>query len=182
MKTQELKKDIYLIDNFWSSERCDEFIAKTEALGYEPATIQTENGPRLVDHIRNNNRVIYKDINLANDLWLELEPYAPREIGESVVMGLNELFRFYKYQAGQQFRKHRDQSYIRNSKEASYFTFMIYLNDDFKGGTTTFDDLVVTPRKGSALIFYHYMEHEGGEVLEGTKYVLRTDVMYRLKD
>jgi prolyl 4-hydroxylase len=148
---------------------------------YEPATVQTENGPRLVDFIRNNNRVTYKDNDLANELWSAVKDYAPASIGESEAIGLNELFRFYKYQPGQQFKKHRDQSYIRNSKEASYFTFMIYLNDDFKGGATTFNDLVVTPKGGSALIFYHYIEHEGSEVLEGTKYVLRTDIMFRLK-
>jgi prolyl 4-hydroxylase len=182
MKTIQLRKNIYLIDNFWSPERCEDFIRKTETIGYEPATIETENGPRLVDFIRNNNRVIYKDFPLAQDLWLELKPYAPLEIGDSIAIGLNELFRFYKYQPGQQFKKHRDQSYIRNNEEASYFTFMIYLNNDFKGGATTFDDLVITPKKGSALIFYHSLEHEGSEVLEGVKYVLRTDIMFRLKE
>lgn len=182
MKTTELRKDIYLIDNFWSPQRCDDLITKTEQIGYQPATIQTDNGPRLVDFIRNNNRVVYKDMDLANLLWAELKPYSPQEIGESIAIGLNELFRFYKYEAGQQFKKHRDQSYIRNSKEASYFTFMIYLNDNFKGGDTTFGDLTITPKKGSALIFYHYLEHEGSEVLDGIKYVLRTDIMFQLKD
>jgi len=124
---------------------------------------------------------LYEDFKLANELWLELKAYAPQEIGDSLAVGLNERFRFYRYEPGQQFRKHRDQSYIRNSLEASYFTFMIYLNDNFKGGSTTFDDLVVTPRKGSALIFYHYIEHEGSEVIEGTKYVLRTDIMFKVK-
>jgi prolyl 4-hydroxylase len=181
MKSLQLKKNIYLIENFWSDERCIDFINKTESIGYEPATVQTENGPRLVDFIRNNNRVIYKDFSLANELWSALKDYAPVSIGESVAIGLNELFRFYKYQPGQQFKKHRDQSYIRNDKEASYFTFMIYLNDDFKGGATTFNDLIVTPKRGSALIFHHYIEHEGSEVLEGTKYVLRTDIMFQLK-
>lgn len=181
MKSQELRKHIYLIEGFWSAAKCDDFIRESERRGYEPATIQTDNGPRIVDHVRNNNRVVYKDFDLANTVWKQLESLAPREIGESSAIGLNELFRFYKYTPGQQFKKHRDQSYIRNSREASYFTFMIYLNDDFKGGATTFNDLVVRPVKGSALIFYHYLEHEGSEVLEGIKYVLRTDIMYKLK-
>jgi hypothetical protein len=58
---------------------------------------------------------------------------------------------------------------------------MIYLNDGFKGGETKFNNVVVAPKKGSALIFYHYLEHEGSEVIEGIKYVLRTDIMFRLK-
>jgi hypothetical protein len=59
---------------------------------------------------------------------------------------------------------------------------MIYLNDNFKGGETRFNDFVVAPKKGSALVFYHYLEHEGAEVIEGIKYVLRTDIMFRLKN
>lgn len=174
--------DIFLIRNFWSVEKCDEFIAMSENNGYEAATVQTEIGPRIAEHIRNNNRVLYRDFALAQQLWNDLAAYAPKTIGESEAIGLNELFRFYKYQPGQQFRKHRDQSYIRNGREASYYTFMIYLNDNFKGGETIFNDLVVTPRKGAALVFYHYLEHEGSEVTEGIKYVLRTDIMYRIRN
>jgi hypothetical protein len=181
MKTVVLSKDIILIENFWSVEKCDEYIAKSESKGYEAATVQTDNGPRVVDHIRNNNRVLYKDFTLAQELWTELQLHAPKSIGDSEAIGLNELFRFYRYQPGQQFRKHRDQSYIRNSRESSYFTFMIYLNDSFKGGETKFSNLIVAPAKGAALIFYHYLEHEGTEVTEGIKYVLRTDIMFRLK-
>jgi len=59
---------------------------------------------------------------------------------------------------------------------------MIYLNDTFKGGETKFNNLVVAPTKGAALVFYHYFEHEGTEVIEGIKYVLRTDIMFRLKN
>lgn len=147
MKTTALSKDIFLIDQFWSINKCDEFISKSESKGYEAATVQTETGPRVVDHIRNNNRVLYKDFALAQQLWNELAPYAPKSIGDSESIGLNELFRFYRYQPGQQFRKHRDQSYIRNSREVSYYTFMIYLNDNFKGGETKFNDLVVAPKK-----------------------------------
>lgn len=180
MNMTTLSKDIFLIENFWSDTLCDQFILKSEAKGYDKATVETERGPRLIDHVRNNNRVLYEDFDLAEDLWRQVEPYAPKLIGESYAIGLNELFRFYRYEPGQQFKKHRDQSYIRNSEEASYYTFMIYLNDGFQGGETTFDAVTVSPKKGSALIFNHFLEHEGTEVIEGVKYVLRTDVMYRL--
>jgi prolyl 4-hydroxylase len=181
MKTTLLQKDVILIEDFWSTEKCDEYILKSEDKGYEVASVQTDNGPRVVDHIRNNNRVLHKDFGLAEEIWRTLQSHVPNTIGDSEAIGLNELFRFYRYQPGQQFRKHRDQSYIRNSQEASYYTLMIYLNDDFKGGETTFNDLIVSPKKGTALIFYHYLEHAGTEVIEGTKYVLRTDIMYKIK-
>lgn len=182
MKLVELGTNIYSLEGFLTNDECDTFIQKTETAGYQPATIQTDAGPRLVDFVRNNNRVIVDDKVLAQSSWEKLKGFAPPRLGQSIAIGLNERFRFNKYQPGQQFKKHRDQSFIRNSNEASYYTFMVYLNEDYSGGETKFNNLVVTPKKGSALIFYHYLEHEGAEVLKGTKYVLRTDIMYRLNE
>ena len=95
-------------------------------------------------------------------------------------VGLNELFRFYRYQRGHRFKGHFDESYVRGDGEASCFTFMVYLNDNFQGGDTTFRGLRVRPQQGMALIFLHSLYHEGSEVTQGVKYVLRLDVMYRL--
>ena len=82
----------------------------------------------------------------------------------------------------QEFKRHKDQSFIRNEVEASYFTFMIYLNDNYEGGETTFDAQTINPKQGTALIFFHDLEHEGRSVKKRTKYVLRTDIMFRLDD
>ncbi len=180
MQLNTLTNNIFTIDNFWTAEECAAFISTSESMGYEPATVETEKGQMLVGTVRNNNRVIYKDSLLAKKLWLQLQPFAPAQIGNSKAVGLNELFRFYKYQAGQAFKRHRDQSYIRNEMEASYFTFMIYLNDNYEGGETRFTHLTIQPKQGMALIFFHDLEHEGTAVTQGIKYVLRTDIMYRL--
>lgn len=59
---------------------------------------------------------------------------------------------------------------------------MIYLNDDFEGGETTFPGLWIAPKQGTALIFMHHLYHSGREVTKGIKYVLITDVMYRLNE
>lgn len=182
MQKNILTNNIFTIDNFWTQQECEDFIFKSELIGYEPATIDTERGQIVVETVRNNNRVIYKDTNLADKLWRQLEQFAPKKIGNSFAVGLNELFRFYKYQVGQEFKKHRDLSYIRNDIEASYFTFMIYLNDNFKGGETIFTNLTVKPKQGTALIFFHDLEHEGSSVRHGIKYVLRTDIMYKLDE
>ncbi|WP_052732204.1 2OG-Fe(II) oxygenase [Hymenobacter terrenus] len=103
----------------------------------------------------------------------------PAQVGRGAAIGLNELFRFYRYQRGHQFKGHFDESYIRSEQEASYFTFMVYLNDNFQGGDITFRGLSIQPRQGMALIFLHSLYHAGSEVTQGVKYVLRSDVMYR---
>lgn len=175
-------ENIFTIDNFLNAEECDNYIQLSEEKGFEQAKVNTEKGSKIIEDVRNNERVLFTDFALAKILWERLEPYAPEKIGNSIAIGLNELFRFYKYEPGQQFKKHQDQSYIRNEVEASYYTFLIYLNDDFTGGDTTFNDVVISPKKGSALIFYHPLEHAGTEVTQGTKYILRTDIMYRLSE
>ncbi|MEM9676046.1 MAG: 2OG-Fe(II) oxygenase [Bacteroidota bacterium] len=155
---------------------------KSENIGYEPALVNTERGQQRIEGVRNNQRVLLTDYSLAHEMWGSLCKYAPPILGNSEAVGLNEMFRFYKYEPGQEFKKHRDQSFIRNEVEASYFTMMIYLNDGFEGGETTFDNLRIKPKKGMCLIFFHDLEHEGTKLKSGVKYVLRTDIMYKLKE
>jgi prolyl 4-hydroxylase len=162
-------------------EYCDALIAASEKRGYKAATINTERGARLVSHIRNNKRVMYKDMELAEKLWQMVKDWVPPVYGNSFAIGLNELFRFYRYEPGEQFARHCDESFIRNDEEASYFTILFYLNEDYTGGQTVFDHKVVQGKTGSALLFLHALPHTGAAVIRGTKYVLRTDVMYRLK-
>lgn len=179
MKANYISKEIILVNNYWHPGRCQELIHKSETKGYEPATIMTDLGPRVIDHIRNNERVLFKDLELAKTIWLEISSVVPAQFGNSRAVEINELFRFYRYRPGQEFKKHRDGSFIRNAKEASYYTILIYLNDDFKGGETTFGNIVINPKQGSLLIFNHQLEHAGNPVTEGIKYVLRSDVMYK---
>ena len=35
------------------------------------------------------------------------------------------------------------------------------------------------PKKGSVLIFNHNMIHEGSRLVEGTKYVIRSDIVFK---
>lgn len=54
----------------------------------------------------------------------------------------------------------------------------MYLNDDYAGGATQFAWETIEPTAGSALVFPHRLRHQGAPLIAGTKYVLRTDVMY----
>lgn len=175
---EQPSENILVLRQFWSADTCAAAIRRSEQIGYSMATVQTERGPRRMDFLRNNDRVMLDDPLLAARIWDEMRSYAPAVIGKSKAVGPNERFRFYRYQPGQVFRRHRDQSFIRSSQEASYYTLLIYLNDDFEGGATTFGNLSVVPQCGMALIFLHQLEHEGTAVTKGVKYVLRTDIMY----
>jgi hypothetical protein len=83
------------------------------------------------------------------------------------------------------------------AKQSSLFTFLIYLNDEFDAGETTFflpstregsmNAYPVKPIQGSVAMFPHgetegSLLHEGTGVRQGSrpsaKYVIRTDVLY----
>lgn len=180
MQLQRLSDNIFTIEDFFTRQECLDALVRSEGLGYELAKINSASGSRVRTDVRNNSRAFYHSEELAAALWQKLQPFGPPQLGHSTPIGLNELFRFYRYQRGHRFRGHYDESYVRNEHEASYFTFMVYLNDNFQGGDTTFRGLRVQPRQGMALVFLHSLFHEGSEVTQGVKYVLRSDVMYRL--
>eukprot|EP00294_Goniomonas_avonlea_P009567 CAMPEP_0114566858 /NCGR_PEP_ID=MMETSP0114-20121206/15136_1 /TAXON_ID=31324 /ORGANISM="Goniomonas sp, Strain m" /LENGTH=209 /DNA_ID=CAMNT_0001753337 /DNA_START=94 /DNA_END=723 /DNA_ORIENTATION=- len=122
-----------------------------------------------------------------------------------VPVGLNEVFRVCSYDMGGHFAPHHDAGFIRSPQEQSLLTFMLYLNDVSSGGTTNFlkdgagrvshspsgleklsadpKSIVarVTPRAGTALVFDSRCLHEGSELGSGRKYIMRSEVMFRLQ-
>ncbi|MDP2345533.1 MAG: 2OG-Fe(II) oxygenase [Deltaproteobacteria bacterium] len=95
---------------------------------------------------------------------------------------LRSSLRVYRYDAGDKFGIHRDQSYEGDTAgERSMLTLLVYLNDGFDGGETVLhepESLIITPKAGQALWFQHMLLHEGRPVLRGVKDVLRSDVVY----
>jgi predicted 2-oxoglutarate/Fe(II)-dependent dioxygenase YbiX len=175
---QWISDDIFTVSGFCGDSECDGYIQLGESLGFGDAPINTFFGPGMAKDVRNNSRVLLDDPGRAQLIWERARLYVPERLGGHRALGLNERFRFYRYDPGQTFRWHRDGYFQRSNGERSRLTFMIYLNDDFEGGETRFERATVRPVKGMALFFDHPMLHEGAEVKRGRKYVLRTDVMY----
>jgi predicted 2-oxoglutarate/Fe(II)-dependent dioxygenase YbiX len=173
-----LTAHIFTIADFLTAEECGRYIALAEGKGFDDAPINTLFGPVVEKEIRNNERVIVDDLALANAIWERAKDYVPGVLAGFRALGINERFRFYRYDPGQAFRWHRDGYFQRENGERSRLTLMVYLNDDFEGGETLFEEVVVRPQRGMALCFIHHLLHEGAEVISGRKYVLRTDVMY----
>lgn len=182
---------VALVDDALSSAECDRWRRHLEDLGPSLATINRGATHEVDTRIRNNDRVIFDDTDLAAELWARLGHAIPDGLTERVArvrtdrrmraVGLNERFRGYRYAPGQRFAPHFDGAFVRDMTERSLLTVIVYLNDDFSGGETALldYDTVVTPRRGLALLFEHAIYHEGRVVTAGTKYALRTDVMYR---
>ena len=179
MLLHRLTDSIFEITDFFSPDECSKLIARSEQLGYAEAGVATSAGAQLIRGIRNNFRLEYMDADLAHALWLRTQPFVPAEPDGAPAVGLHEQFRVYRYDVGERFNKHKDGRIRLADAVASRWTFLLYLNDDFAGGETEFEELTITPQRGAALCFRHELRHKGCSVTQGRKYVLRTDVLYR---
>ena len=172
--------NIFTLADFLTAEEC----AATQAR-VEPE-FRVQAGMR--------RRVAYDDPVEAATLWQRLAPFVPPLVemypptltpeppaGPLDVwapIGLNPRMRFYLYGPGEFFPPHRDISYAAPDDSRSFLTLIIYLAGDCAGGHTRLRDYEIDPVAGSALVFPHELLHEGAEVLDGRKCVLRSDIMY----
>ncbi len=191
----EYHDDVFMLRGVLSPEECDRYIERAQCEGFRDAPITTARGPVMDQSVRNNTRVMFDDVVEAKSLWDRVAPALPARwvrtqarrygrTGNFDAVGLNERLRFYQYTPGQYFAPHRDGCFRRHRDEFSMLTVLFFLNEGFRGGETVILEpecvKTVTPERGSALFFFHPMFHEGATLIEGTKYILRSDVMYRL--
>lgn len=169
---------IYVVPDALSSTECEQYIAISEGIGFGDAPISEVGGEIVRPEIRNNSRVMIDDDATAGLLWERIRTDVPVFLNGRQVRGVNERLRFYRYDPGQQFAPHVDGSFTRSNGEQSLLTLMVYLNEDFEGGETIFNEATIRPQTGMALIFQHALMHEGAAVTSGRKYVLRSDVIY----
>lgn len=187
-------KDYIIRENFLSKEFCDELVMLSEAKGYDEADISYTSGARMNKEYRDNYRCLYRDENLRVQLESLVLEMAPKEVTfiqeggvliKKELLGLSGNFRFYKYLPGNKFKKHRDTNQLEEGG-VSLYTVLFYLNDVEEGGETAVYDpslenrILVKAETGKLLIFNHTIVHTGEEVTKGIKYVLRTDLIYKV--
>jgi prolyl 4-hydroxylase len=196
MRVEEVVEDVVVIHDFLSEAECAAYRERADQAGYGEAPINNGSAFVRMESVRNNERVMIDDMEEAARLWARMAPLLPASWQRIAVnwyddtpapmdpVGLNERLRIYRYLPGQYFKPHSDARFVRTRDEFSMLTVLLYLNGGFEGGQTRIIeddyDVEISPRPGLALIFRHDLRHEGVEVRAGEKYVLRTDVMYRL--
>ncbi|CAG8513463.1 6301_t:CDS:1 [Acaulospora colombiana] len=173
----------YTIDHVCTPEECAALIELSESNGYNPAMMDVGKGQQLITDLRKSSRYMRDDKKLADALWSRVRHLVPDQWEDYSSVGLNERFRFLRYDPGDYFKPHGDGNYQRpDGSETSFLSFQLYLNDDFVGGETAFlyhnKKVKVAPKTGRILFFEHSLFHEGALVESGKKYLIRTDVMY----
>ncbi|WAQ99481.1 hypothetical protein MAR_023854 [Mya arenaria] len=170
------EKLAFVLYNVLTKEECEDYIKRTEKMGYEDALVNVGGGrQKKMTDVRNNTRCIWDTTEEADRIWQRIKEHVPKEFQKRKVLGLNERLRFLKYKPGEYFKPHQDGSYFRENGEKSF---------GFQGGSTTFmnfnlkNPVEVVPKTGSILVFQHDIMHEGSLLKKGKKYTMRTDVMY----
>ena len=162
------------LNNIYTQKECENYIDLIESKKPSLAT----NNPLY----RNQDRIIIDDNDMSQELFSRVQSSLPKKVGEFELKGINERLRFYRYAVGQKFFPHMDHWYQVDDKQISLYSILVYFNGNFKGGETRFMeqmDSIIKPEAGKVIIFQHKIRHEGCEVLSGTKYAARTDIIYK---
>jgi hypothetical protein len=193
--------EAFVLLNFFTAAECQALISIGESMEFQPAKVSTSGGSmHTMTNVRNNERVVWQ----CNEEWLEILrqrylPFLPTNENQyfpkgydSESCGLNNRLRIFKYTKGQRFVPHFDAGFNKSDSVRSWMTFIAYLQAPAPGcGHTVFfhsgTDQPITsvePQAGSALFFYHQEHplsplHSGQLVTSGTKYALRSDVMFQ---
>jgi hypothetical protein len=100
------------------------------------------------------------------------------ELSNSFPSGYSIDARLSLYNINQSYGWHHDASrtyrHPQNSNWRRIISSITYLNDNFKGGETEFEDQVIIPESGKTLIFPSSFDypHRGCPVIEGIKKIL----------
>lgn len=99
-KESWLNDYVFVVHEFFTPEECSKYIQISEDLGYEEATITSPQGTVLRKDIRNNQRVICHNDEIAEFLWERVIDFVPSEFEGRQAIGVNEMLRFYRYDVG----------------------------------------------------------------------------------
>lgn len=195
-----------LAKNVLSPAECKAIIAAGESVEFLPdAPLREGEDASILAH----NFYWVIDTQFHDLLWSRVSPFVPASVNGRLARGINRRFRVYRYVPGAEYRCHidgawppsgilPDDTYVYDSsppekKQSSLFTFLLYLNDEFEGGETTFflpaakegvlNAYPVRPVMGGLAVFPHgdakgALLHEGTGVRKGAKYIIRTDIEY----
>ena len=190
-----------LLTGLLAPAECASILHVTRAMGFaadHPTSKPAPTGIGAIEWVA--------DAALLEALWVRAAPHVPAGPRGAPAVGINAHWRLFAYSEGAVYRPHidgswpgagvgPDGSYVYDLRDGrrSRHTFLIYLNEGFDGGATTFfmpsagggmDAWGVAPQVGAALCFPQAnvcsLLHEGSPVTRGVKYVIRTDVMYDL--
>jgi ADP-ribosylglycohydrolase len=211
--SSEIRDNAFLLHKLLTVEECNYIVAKAT-----PHVVPVD---KYFEHrYRKSDRALIRAPKLTAELYRRILPmlrgddYKGRiplcfgQKGVWVPFGLNDVVKINHYGVGGMFAQHRDGPWIPREDQASIYTVIIYLTEEFSGGLTclfqshgspnekaqvVLDPLgqrgleriktpAIVPTIGTALLFNHDMWHAASPVMNAGprgKYILRTELIFQ---
>ena len=198
----------FVLTDVFTAGECEQIIAIAERLGFNPDHPTELDAPTGIDACE-----WLADSSIIRSIFARVEKHLPARLGSSGrPTSINAWWRLFRYSPSAVYRPHIDGSWPASGLDPqtgeyvhdpygdrrSRLTFLVYLNEGFKGGSTTFylpggaeygSGLVahaVEPVAGACLLFPQgntaSLIHEGSAVTPAKdgkcKYVIRSDVIF----
>jgi hypothetical protein len=202
----------FVLTDVLSTAECARIVRAAESVGYlpdRPISASAASKASVLAH----NLVWLVDSMTDKIIFDRVRKHLPAALDGHELRGINRRWRLYRYsEPGQAYRCHIDGGWTGSgtSRDAfpdageylpdaygdrsSRLTFLIYLNEGFEGGETTYflpapgreatlEARRVAPRAGNVMVFPHSctrgnLLHEGSSVTRGVKYIARTEVLF----
>ena len=134
---------------------------------------------------RKSERCLINDTSFADKLLHRIIKFIPNKYNNMILHSINYKLKFLKYCKGDYFTRHYDGNNISENGSKSQISILIYLNNDYEGAYTTFfkdkedfNGFIIKPSIGMVCLMDQKIEHEVNALINGNKYVIRTDLMY----
>ncbi|RDB16632.1 hypothetical protein Hypma_002847 [Hypsizygus marmoreus] len=200
----------FIINDVFETAECESLVKAAEKVGLLPDEPIAGSATQL-SSVLAHNFIWLADAEFISTLYSRIVDLLPQTVHGGAVRSINRRFRLYRYRPGALYRPHIDgawpasalnetttpPSYTYDSDPTVYsrLTLLIYLNEDFEGGCTTYflpsstqgvlEARPIKPRTGTVAVFPHgaargSLLHEGSGVKVGAKYVIRTEILYEV--
>lgn len=166
------KLPLWILDGVLGPTDVASLLAAIPQEAWTPASINRKEQQRVDASVR-RSEVAYEDA--SPRVLAELKAHIVGNLSAASLpldFGLRlSPLQVLRYRPDGYYRPHRDEN--GQGEKIRIWTVLVYLNDDYLGGQTHFDegDRLVTPRLGRAVVFDSRHRHTAQPVLEGTKLV-----------
>jgi hypothetical protein len=149
---EDTGKLAFILLNVFTPEECQQWIEMTEERGYVPALIDVGTHQTLRTDIRNNDRCMIDDVDLAKKIFERIKSYLPNVWKTHQLVGLNERLRFLRYGPGQAFKQHMGKK--KNVILTFYIRFLFFTDGRYCRGDASFERSYIVSFKASFSIIY----------------------------
>jgi prolyl 4-hydroxylase len=170
--------DVRLFPSLASSAECTFLIDRSRASLQPSLVVDPQTGQQVPNPVRTSDAIGYPLMAESPAIHALCRRLAVASSGTHVKQG--EPLQVLRYRPGQEYRPHFDA--INDADNQRTWTFLVYLNEDYEGGETTFlaNGLTIKGRSGDGLLFRNAdqsgvpdpaAQHAGLPVRSGEKYL-----------